>query len=195
MANLVNFGLSNVHTGTCDYADGAYTFGAPEAISGAVSLSIDAEFNTTDVYADNGIYYSAKVNNGYSGTLEMVDLPISWCEKYLGLKQATDGGYVEVSDAKFQDFYLMFQVETNENPTKYILYRNTITNKPSYEFKTTEDSVEVVNASIEFKAMPLLDGTKAIKRNVYEGDSVYAKFFETAPTVPTFASTTKSKTE
>lgn len=189
MANLVNFGLSNVHTGTVDYADGAYKFGTPEAISGAVNLSIDAEFNSTDVYADNGIYYSAKTNNGYTGTLEMVDLPIEWCEKYLGLKKATTGGYVEVANAQFQDFYLMFQVEGNENPTKYMLYRCTVSTKPSYEFKTTEDSVEVTTASIEFKAMPLLDDSKAIKRNVYSGDSDYATFFTKAPTTPTFAST------
>ena len=48
-------------------------------------------------------------------------------------------------------------------PNKYILYRNSITKKPSYEFKTLEDKTEIATVTIEFKSLPLMDGSKAIK--------------------------------
>ena len=147
---------------------------------------MDANFETTEVYADNTIYYVTKNNKGYDCTLEVVMLKEDFEKKYLGFKTTADGEIVETSDGKFKDFALLFQVETDEQPNKYILYRNSITKKPSYEFKTLEDKTEIATVTIEFKSLPLMDGSKAIKAKCPPTAKNYETYFTTAPKSPTF---------
>ncbi len=186
MSEMVNFGLSNVHFSSLEFASGAYTFQTPEAHPGSINLKMDANFETTEVYADNTIYYVTKNNKGYDCALEVVMLKEDFEKKYLGFKTTADGEIVETSDGKFKDFALLFQVETDEQPNKYILYRNSITKKPSYEFKTLEDKTEIATVTIEFKSLPLMDGSKAIKAKCPPTAKNYATYFTTAPKSPTF---------
>lgn len=186
MSEMVNFGLSNVHFSSLEFASGAYTFQIPEAHPGSINLKMDANFETTEVYADNTIYYVAKNNKGYDCALEVVMLKEDFEKKYLGFKTTADGEIVETSNGKFKDFALLFQVETDEQPNKYILYRNSITKKPSYEFKTLEDKTEIATVTIEFKSLPLMDGSKAIKAKCPPTAKNYATYFTTAPKSPTF---------
>ena len=174
MSEMVNFGLSNVHFSSLEFASGAYTFQTPEAHPGSINLKLDANFETT------------KNNKGYDCTLEVVMLKEDFEKKYLGFKTTADGEIVETSDGKFKDFALLFQVETDEQPNKYILYRNSITKKPSYEFKTLEDKTEIATVTIEFKSLPLMDGSKAIKAKCPPTAKNYATYFTTAPKSPTF---------
>lgn len=186
MSEMVNFGLSNVHFSSLEFASGAYTFQTPESHPGSINLKMDANFETTEVYADNTIYYVTKNNKGYDCALEVVMLKEDFEKKYLGFKTTADGEIVETSDGKFKDFALLFQVETDEQPNKYILYRNSITKKPSYEFKTLEDKTEIATVTIEFKSLPLMDGSKAIKAKCPPTSKKYATYFTTAPKSPTF---------
>ncbi len=44
MANKIKYGLKNVHAALQTQGEGgAYTYGTPQAIPGAVSMSLDAE--------------------------------------------------------------------------------------------------------------------------------------------------------
>ena len=53
----------------------SYTYAAPRAIPGAVSISLDAEGDSTPFYADGIVYFRSVANNGYSGDLQMALIP------------------------------------------------------------------------------------------------------------------------
>ena len=76
MKNKVKYGLSNVHVAKMIFGeDGTITYDTPFAIPGAVNLSLDAEGEETAFYADNKKYHNSYANNGYSGDLEIADIP------------------------------------------------------------------------------------------------------------------------
>ena len=75
MGNKVKYNLKNVHAAklTEMVADGetTFTYAAPKAIPGAVSISLDAEGESSPFYADGIVYFRSVTNNGYSGDLEI----------------------------------------------------------------------------------------------------------------------------
>ena len=70
MANKIRYGLSNVYYAVATLGtNNSATYATPVALPGAVSLSLDAEGETSNFYADNIAYYVTNSNNGYSGSL------------------------------------------------------------------------------------------------------------------------------
>ena len=68
MANKVKYNLKNVHAAKLTRTeDGGYSYETPRAIPGAVSISLDAEGDTSPFYADGIVYFRSVSNNGYSG--------------------------------------------------------------------------------------------------------------------------------
>ena len=76
--NKVKFGLNKVHYAKILSFDdeGVPTFAEPVRIPGAVSLSIDAEGEASNFYADDGVYYVLNNNSGYTGDLEIALVPL-----------------------------------------------------------------------------------------------------------------------
>lgn len=185
--NKIRYGLSNVHVGSLTFEDSAPVFGTPKAYPGAVNITMDPEGDDSPFYADNMVYYTSTTNNGYSGNLEMAYLH-EWFEtEYLGFKTSSEGMIVETADAKPSAMYMMFQFEGDVNATKHILY-NVQASRPSIEGKTREDATEPATVTIPYTAMPLQTSTGAfVKAKCPKDSSNYDKFFETAPTLPTFA--------
>ena len=79
MSNKVKYNLKNVHAAklTTSVVGGVttYTYATPQAIPGAVSLSLDAEGDSSPFYADGIVYFRSYANNGYSGDLEIALIP------------------------------------------------------------------------------------------------------------------------
>ena len=79
MGNKVKYNLKNVHAAklTESVVDGVTTFAyaTPQPIPGAVSISLDAEGDTSPFYADGIVYFRSTSNNGYSGDLEIALIP------------------------------------------------------------------------------------------------------------------------
>lgn len=170
--------------------DGTPTFGTPTAYPGAVSITMTAEGEQSNFHADNIVYYVTDSNNGYTGDLEMAYL-YDWFEtQYLGSKESQEGMIVETSDNPTQMAYLMFQFEGDVNATKYIIYNMTF-GRPDLEGNTKEDTTEPNTTTIPFTSVPLVtEFGNVVKSKVPSTASNYAKFFTTAPTVPTEKSPT-----
>ena len=144
MANKVKFGLSEVHIakitrGTDNSGDPTITYGTPFALKGAVNLTLDAEGDSADFFADNTKYFSDFANNGYSGSLEVALINADFRTQILGESVDRNGAYFENADDTISDFALGFQINGDESNRKYWFY-NVTAQRPSTASATIETS-------------------------------------------------------
>ena len=68
MANLVRFGLKNVHYAifTEGSSGAAGTYGTPKPLIGAVQMTTTPEGDSYTFYADDVAFYATETNAGYS---------------------------------------------------------------------------------------------------------------------------------
>lgn len=155
MANKVKFGLSNVHIAKITYGDNqgtpTITYGTPFALAGAVNLTLDAEGDTSDFFADNTKYFSSAANNGYSGSLEVALINDTFRTTILGETVDSKGAYIENKDDTISDFALGFQIEGDEVGRRFWFYCVSAT-RPSTASQTIETSKEPVTETLNITA-------------------------------------------
>lgn len=181
MANKVKYGLKNVYyaVATIDNTNNTATYGTPVRWPGAVSLSLDAEGDSTKFRADNVDYWVGQSNNGYSGEFESALIPDSFRRDILGDVMDTSGVLVENAGALTQPFALLFQFEGDVNATRHVLY-NCTASRPSVSGKTTDEEIEPQTETLNLTAVAIhnsglnLDVSKA---RCNEGDSPYSSWF------------------
>ncbi len=109
MSNKIKYNLKNVHA-AIQSRDGAggYSYGTPVAIPGAVSLSMDAQGETSPFYADGIVYFRTVSNNGYSGDLEIALIPDWFREQVLKEIKDNNGVLIEnnedITESNIADF-------------------------------------------------------------------------------------------
>lgn len=98
--NKVKFGLNKVHWAkiTAWSDDGVPTFATPVRLPGAVSLSIDANGENDNFYADNTVYYVINNNAGYEGDLEVALITTDFATAILGEVLDSKGVLVESNE-------------------------------------------------------------------------------------------------
>lgn len=182
--NKVLYGLKN-----CYYAKlNGTTYAAPVALAGAKSITLSPEGETSRTYADNVPYFVVNANNGYTGTLTLMNVPESFYTDVLGFKTDSKGNLVETADALGNECALLFQFEGDVKAKRWIFYDCKFA-RPSVEGNTKEDSIEPSTVALEFTAMPITSGNETIVKSftTEATDSTeYNAWFTTAPKFPTF---------
>ena len=179
--NKVKFGLSNCHYAVKTVSeDGEVSYPTPVALPGAVNLSLDQEGEITPFYADNIVYYSSSNNNGYSGDLEIADIPKSFYKDVLGYTEDSNGALVENSDAVIKPFALMYEVKGDEKPRKAVLY-NCMVTRPSVTAATSEDTATPQTDTLNITATPREDNknVKAVMELSDTNSEAFNNFYKT----------------
>ena len=193
--NKVKFGLNKVHYAkiTAWSEDGVPTFATPVRIPGAVSLSIDANGEQENFYADNSVYYVINNNAGYTGDLEIALITTDFTTDILGEIQDTNGVLVERNDAETAQFALLFEFSGDKNKIRHVLYCCSAS-RPKTESSTTEESTEVKTDTLSLKASALPNGIVKSKTCENTDETTYNNWYKSVyiPVTTTSAKSTKN---
>ena len=182
MGNKVKYNLKNVHAAklTTTVTEGvtSYSYAAPSAIPGAVSISLDAEGESSPFYADGIVYFRSYANNGYSGDLEIALIP-EWFRTEI-LKEALDANGVLVEKADTTEsvkFALLFEFDGDERAIRHVLY-NCSASRPSIESETKEETIEPGTETLSLTADPREDGLVKSRTGDTTDAATYAGWYQ-----------------
>ena len=173
--NKIKYGISRCYYAVATIAsNGSATYAAPKALPGAVSLSLDAQGDTTPFYADNIVYWTAIANNGYEGDLEIAKIPDDFYTDVLGYVKDHNNVMFEDAGASPVHFALLFQFEGDAHAKRHVLY-NCVATRPSVSGSTKEESIEPQTETISLTATTVYNAS-------YDKDVVKASVTPTEAT-------------
>lgn len=185
MGNKVKYNLKNVHAAKLTKStSGTFTYETPKPIPGAVSISLEAEGDSSPFYADGIVYFRSTSNNGYSGDLEIALIP-EWFRTDI-LKEELDNNGVLVEKATISEtekFALLFEFDGDVKAIRHVLY-NCSASRPSIESETKEESIEPGTETLSLTADPREDGFVKSRTGDDTQDSTYQNWYK-AVYVPT----------
>ena len=179
--NKVKYNLKNVHAAklTETVVDGVttYTYATPQAIPGAVSISLEAEGDSSPFYADGIVYFRTYANNGYSGDLEMALIP-EWFRTDI-LREELDKNKVLVEKAiNTEDvkFALLFEFDGDIHAIRHVLY-NCTASRPSIQSETKEENIEPGTETLSITADPREDGLVKSRTGDETDETTYQNWY------------------
>ena len=189
-ANKVKYNLKNVHAAVMTEGDdGTFSYATPQAIPGAVSMSLDAEGETNPFYADGIVYFRSTTNNGYSGDLEIALVP-EWFRTDI-LKEVKDSNGVFIENSENSDptrFALLFEFDGDAHAIRHVLYNCAVSGRPAISSKTKESNVEPVTETLSLAADPRSDGLVKSRTGADTKAKTYDDWYKSVYT-PSAAST------
>lgn len=188
--NKVKFNLKNAHYALLTIAgDGTFSYAAPVAMPGSVSISLDANGEPENFYADGVAYYVINNNMGYEGDLELAMIPEAFRTDVLKETLDENGVLLENSEVELASFALLFEFDGDQKHIRHVMY-NCSASRPGIEGKTNEDSKEVQTETLSIKATPLANGLVKAKTGNTTAAATYNGWYDTVyipgatPTTP-----------
>lgn len=176
--NKVKYNLKNSHYALYTHdVDGAVKFNTPVPLPGSVSLSLDANGEPENFYADGGVYYVINNNCGYEGDLELALIPEDFRTDVLKEELDGKGVLIENSEVELASFALLFEFDGDKKHIRHVLY-NCSASRPKIEGKTNEDTKEVQTETLTIKASPLANGVVKAKTGNKTDDTVYDGWYK-----------------
>lgn len=180
--NKVKYNIKNVYAAkmaeTVSNGVSAFTYETPKPIPGAVSLSLDAEGESSPFYADGIVYFRTVTNNGYSGDLEIALIPEWFRTEILQETLDAKGVLVENSNtAESVKFALLFEFDGDIKAIRHALY-NCTASRPSIESETKEDTIEPGTETLSLTADPRSDGLVKAKTGDSTDAATYANWYK-----------------
>lgn len=158
--NKVHYDLVDVHYAKAIINDDqTVSYGALKRLKGSVSIELSAEGEQFIQRADGIDYYVVTSNNGYTGTLSMVEVPEDFKIDCLGeIVDTATGLQVENADAMQSPFALLFGFKGDVHRRRHILY-NCNASRPGIKGENKDNQKEPDKEDLEFTASPIPDGT------------------------------------
>lgn len=176
--NKVKYNLKNAHYAMLNIAqDGTVFYGTPVAIPGAVSISLDANGEPENFYADGIAYYVINNNMGYDGDLELAMIPESFRVDALNETLDDNNVLIENANTELNSFALLFEFDGDVKHIRHVLY-NCSASRPGIEGKTNEESREVQTETLTIKATPLASGVVKAKTGNTTNSTVYQNWYQ-----------------
>lgn len=176
--NRVKYNLKNAHYALLTVTeDGSVTYGTPVSLPGSVSLSLDANGEPENFYADGIAYYVINNNMGYEGDLELALIPESFRTDVLNEKLDNKGVLIENSDVELASFALLFEFDGDVKHIRHVMY-NCSASRPGIEGKTNEDTKEVQTETLTIKATPLSSGVVKSKTGNITDETTYNDWYK-----------------
>ena len=176
--NKVKYNLKNAHYALLTIGeDGTVLYGNPTAIPGSVSVSLDANGEPENFYADGIAYYVINNNMGYEGDLELALIPESFRTEVLMEALDDNGVLIENAQVELASFALLFEFDGDKKHIRHVLY-NCAASRPGIEGKTNEDSREVQTETLTIKATPLASGIVKAKTGNTTDTTVYNDWYK-----------------
>ena len=184
--NKVKYNLKNAHYAMLSIAeDGKVSYGTPTAMPGSVSISLDANGEPENFYADGEAYYVINNNMGYNGDLELAMIPESFRTDALKEQLDDKGVLIENAQVELAAFALLFEFDGDQRHIRHVLY-NCSASRPGIEGKTNEESRDVQTEKLTIKAAPLANGMVKAKTGDTTDATVYNDWYK-AVYMPTVA--------
>lgn len=183
--NKVKFGLSRIYySKITTNEEGKRVYATPKPMIGAVSLSLEAQGESVEWYADNILFYASATNAGYQGNLEMARLTDEFRRDIYGdVMDSESGVQYERADAEPAHFAMLFQFEGDAHAVRHCLY-DCVAARPAVASQTTSNTKEPQTSTIQITAAPLDTGIVKASTTDNTTTDVYNAWFNQITEAP-----------
>ena len=179
MTNKIKYNLKNVHIARQTYSEGSYSYDTPVRLPGAVSLSLDAEGETSPFYADGIVYFRSVSNNGYSGDLEIALIPDWFREQILLETKDSNGVLIETNENVDPVYFaLLFEFDGDKKAIRHVMYNCSVSSRPTVESSTKEENIEPGTETLSLSADAREDGLIKARSSDDTTTAVYNAWYD-----------------
>lgn len=117
--------------------------GAATAIDSIINYNRTMNVTTTDLYANDSLYFRLNDEKNGDGTMELAYLPKAVVARMLGWRIDSNGGLVHIKDAKPERFDMCFSVDGDQYARRKFVY--------GCEASMTADNNETRGENVNFR--------------------------------------------